>query len=52
MKSFEFGPVGQEKMPFKDISYIELWWHLCSAEWNHLCNLVECITRNNSVKLF
>ena len=22
----------------KDISYLELWWHLCSAEWDHLCN--------------
>ena len=22
----------------KDISYLELWWPLCSAEWNHLCN--------------
>ena len=25
-------------MLFKDISYLELWWPLCSAEWNHLCN--------------
>ena len=23
---------------FKDISYLELWQPLCSAEWNHLCN--------------
>ena len=37
VKSFEFGPVYQE-MSFKDISYLELWWHLCSAEQNHLCN--------------
>ena len=25
-------------MPFKDISYLELWWPFCSAEQNHLCN--------------
>ena len=25
-------------MPFKDISYLELWWPFCSAERNHLCN--------------
>ena len=30
--------VMQEKMSFKDISYLELWRPLCSAEQNHLCN--------------
>ena len=25
-------------MRFKDISYLELWRALCSAERNHLCN--------------
>ena len=35
VKSFEFGPVDQ--MSFKDISYLELWWSLFSAERNHLC---------------
>ena len=25
-------------MPLKDISYLELWQHLRSFEWNHLCN--------------
>ena len=25
-------------MPFKDISYLELWLPVCSAEQNHLCN--------------
>ena len=25
-------------MCFKDISYLELWQPLCSAEQNHLCN--------------
>ena len=38
MKLFEFGPVVQEEMSFKDISYLELWWPFCSAEGNHLCN--------------
>ena len=34
---FEFGQVVQE-MSFKDISYLELWWPLCSGEHNHLHN--------------
>ena len=25
-------------MPLEDISYLELWQPLCSAEQNHLCN--------------
>ena len=25
-------------MPFKGISYLELWQTFCSAEHNHLCN--------------
>ena len=33
----KFVPVVQE-MSFKDISYLELWQPLCSADWNHLCN--------------
>ena len=28
---FEFGPMVQEEMSFKDISYLELWPPLCSA---------------------
>ena len=52
MKFFEFKPIGQEKILLKDCSYLELWWSFCSAEWNHLCNLVEGIMRKNSVKLF
>ena len=35
---FKFGPEVQEEMPLKSISYLELWWPFCSAEWNHLCN--------------
>ena len=31
----KFGPVVQEEMSFKDISYLEL----CSVDWNHLCNI-------------
>ena len=34
----KFGPVGQEELFFKDISYLELWRLFCSAERNHLCN--------------
>ena len=29
----------QEKISFKDISYLELWQPFCLAEPNHLCNL-------------
>ena len=25
-------------MSFKDTSYLELWWHFCSVERNHLGN--------------
>ena len=39
MKLFEFGPVLQEEIPFKGISFLELWQPFCSAEHNHLCNL-------------
>ena len=28
----------QEEMPFKGISYQELWQPFCSVERNHLCN--------------
>ena len=35
----KFGPVVQEQMSFKEISYLELWQPLCSVDWNHLCNI-------------
>ena len=35
--NFEFGPLVQE-MSFKDISYLDLWLHFCSAERNRLCD--------------
>ena len=35
----KFGPVVQEEMSFKDISYLELWQPLCSVDRNHLCNI-------------
>ena len=25
-------------MSFRDISYLQLWWPICLAEQNHLCN--------------
>ena len=34
----KFGPMIQE-MLFKDISYLELWRHPFSVDWNHLCNI-------------
>ena len=37
-KYFEFGPVVQDEMPFKDISYFELWQPFCLSDWNRLCN--------------
>ena len=36
--NMEFGPVVQKEMSFKDISYLELWQPLCTADPNHLCN--------------
>ena len=40
-------------MPFKDISYLELWQPFCLAERSHLCNFgIKAVMRNNSVKLF
>ena len=36
--SCEFGPVVQEEMLFKGISYQELWQPFCSVDQNHLCN--------------
>ena len=35
----KFGPVVQEEMSFKDISYLELWQPLYSVDGNHLCNI-------------
>ena len=31
-------PVFQKEVSFKDISYLELWQPLYSADWNHLSN--------------
>ena len=36
MKYFEFGPVVQEEMLFKDISNLQFWWPSCLAGRNHL----------------
>ena len=38
MSYMKFGPVVQEEMLFKDISYLELWQPLCSLDWNHACD--------------
>ena len=34
----KFGPVVQEEMLFKDISYLELWQPFCLVGQNPLCN--------------
>ena len=34
----KFGQVVQKEMLFKDISYLELWQPICSANRKHLCN--------------
>ena len=38
VKSFLTWTSGSGGDVFKDISYLELWPLVCSAEWNHLCN--------------
>ena len=48
---FESGPVVQE-MSFNDISYLELWWLFCLAEWNICAILSEGIMMNISVNLY
>ena len=42
----------QEELPFKGISYLDLWQPFCSPERTICSILVEGIQRNNSVKLF
>ena len=36
--NMEFGPEVPKEMSFKDISYLDLWQPLCSADLNHLYN--------------
>ena len=38
---FGFRPVVKKEMPFKDISYLELWQAYCSDEQNYLCNFAK-----------
>ena len=38
MKLFRIYTSVMEEMPFKDISYLELWQPFGSVEQNHLCN--------------
>ena len=39
-------------MPFKYISYLELWWPSVQRSGTICANLAKGIMRNNSVKLF
>ena len=49
---FEFGPVVQMEMLFKDISYLKLWWPFIQWSGTICAILVDGMMRNNSVKLF
>ena len=48
----KFGPVVQEEMSFKDISYQEFWQSLCSETETICVILEEGIMSNNPVKSF
>ena len=48
----KFGPVVQEEMSFKDISYPELLQPLCSVTGSIYAILEEGIMRNDPVLLF
>ena len=50
LNNFEFGPVVQEEMSFKDISYLEVWQPPRSVDRTICGILVEGIMRKNSVK--
>ena len=39
VKLFWIWVIGSGGDAFKDISYLELWYSLCSIYWNHLCNI-------------
>ena len=41
MKLYGIGPVVQKEMSFNNITYLELWQPLCSADQNNLCNLAR-----------
>ena len=48
---FDFGPVVQEDMSFKDISYLELWRPFVQRSRIISAILEAAIMMNNSVKL-
>ena len=41
VKSFLFEPVIQEKISFKEISYLQLLWQFCLAQQNHSCSIAK-----------
>ena len=47
----KFGPVVQEEMMLKNISYLEIWQPLCSVDWNHLCNIGRRHHEENSYEI-
>ena len=50
MKLFRIWTSGLKEMPFKDISYLDLWQSFCSGSGTICVILVEDIMRNNSMK--
>ena len=48
----KFGPVVHEEMSSKDISYLELWQHLCSVDWNPSCNFGKRYHKEQSWEFF
>ena len=48
----KFGPVVQDKLSFKDISYLKLWQPFVQWTGTICAILEEGIMRNNPVKLF
>ena len=49
---YESGPVVQEEMPFKDISYLELWQPFVCPSGTNCAIMLEGLMRNISVILF
>ena len=45
--NMEFGPEVPKEMSFKDISYLDLWQPLCSADLNHLYNFGRRLSWGN-----
>ena len=49
---FKIGPEVQEEMPFKSISYLELWWSSVQRNRTTCVILIDGLMRNNIINLF